>query len=68
MNVQPLAELLRAHLKHRTLENVAASAPNPEAFKRRVHDIIHGKSSSVTLRVADEIATVCGRPDWLQLI
>lgn len=65
MNPEPLAQLLREHLKYRTLEYVAASAPKPEAFKRRVFDIVNGKSKTVSLRVADEISIVCGRPDWL---
>jgi len=68
MRVEPFAELLREHMKHRTIEQVAASAPKPDAFKRRVYDILHGKSRTISLRVADEIACVCGRPDWLQLI
>lgn len=65
MRSEPLAELLREHLRYRTIENVAASAPSPDAFKRRIYDILHGRQATVSLRVADEISIICGRPDWL---
>lgn len=68
VRVEPFAQLLEDHLRHRTLEWVAASAPKPEAFKRRVSEIIHRRQDFVTLRVADEISTICGHPEWLALV
>lgn len=68
MNPAPLAEALRQHLRDKSLEYVAASAPSPDAFKRRVYDILHGKTNSVSLRVADEIANVCNHPEWIAVL
>jgi hypothetical protein len=68
VSASALAELLGIHLKTRSLEYFAASAPSPEATKRRVFDILNGRVQMVSLRVADELCTLAGRPDWLQLL
>lgn len=62
------AEILEEHFRYREFEREAASATSPDAFKRRVYDILHGKCHMVSLRVVDEISTACGRPDWLALL
>jgi hypothetical protein len=58
-------ELLERALLERSLENLAASAAKPENFKRRAAEILHGRATRVTERVADEIAIVCGHPEFL---
>lgn len=60
-----MKEILIEHFLYRTIEREAQSAVNPEAFKRRVYDILHDKVDRISLRVADEIATACGHPEWI---
>lgn len=63
-----LAELLREHLKHRTLDNFCASAQRPESAYRRCYSILHGETQMVSLRVADELCLLAGHPEWLPLL
>lgn len=70
MYVSPdiVREWLQSQMRFRTLENLAANAPHPENFKRRATEILHGRSTRVTERVADEIAITLGHPEWMQTL
>lgn len=63
-----VAELLCDFFRHRSIESVAWQAAKPEALKRRLYDILHGKTETVTLGVVDEIFVACGHTEWLQLL
>lgn len=63
-----VAELLQNQLRYRTLENLVANSPRPEGMKKRIYCILIGETEFVSSRVADDIACLCGRPDWLHLL
>lgn len=62
------ATLIRDYLMSRPTSYLSNQADSPEAMARRLHDILHGKTETVSLGVMDKVAMAAGHPEWLWLL
>jgi hypothetical protein len=60
-----VAELLGEYLRYRELRDVA---PTDSTLYRRIYDIMHGKTQTVSLSVFDQLCVATGHLEWLQII